>query len=182
MLIIVIPEDLSPTSRAQVWDPPARMSTAAPKRATGRALKRRLRPPKPSWPSWKEKVRDGVTKLQGFWCLIVVFHIFTDPLIGYHRDLSYLWWWNTNHNETGKLYQLIQVSIQLWVYHTSGYSESANFWILLEKVIIEAPRPQSSPLPQHLAWPPISMPQECKPPAVTATAGPRPDGSGPSHH
>lgn len=26
------------------------------------------------------------------------------------------------------------------------------------------------------------MPQECKPPAVTAIAGPRPDGSGPSHH
>ena len=35
-------------------------------------------------------------------------------------------------------------------------------------------RHQSSPLPQHLALPSSSRPQECSPPAVTAMAGPRP--------
>ena len=43
----------SATSKAQVWDPPARMSSAGPM-ATGRASARRERPPKPSWPSWNQ--------------------------------------------------------------------------------------------------------------------------------
>ena len=42
------------TSKVQVWDPPARMSSAGPI-ATGRASARRERPPKPSWPSWKDQ-------------------------------------------------------------------------------------------------------------------------------
>ena len=163
------------------------MSTAAPKRATGRALKRRLRPPKPSWPSWKEKVSNGVTKLPRIlvsYCFFSYLHRPIDTLIGYHRDLSYFWWWNTNHKSQRNL-KVVPIDPGIYITRSLSYFraiKSANFLILLEKVIIEACPPQSSPLPQHLAWPPISMPQECKPPAVTAIDGPRPDGSAPSHH
>ena len=55
------------TSKAQVCDPPARMSSARPSAATGRASARRERPPKPSWPSWTQKLgHSGMGKCDMF--------------------------------------------------------------------------------------------------------------------